>query len=184
MICIRGAPGIGKSTIARRLCKELEKKCYLIEVDSLRGGFIPIDWMDREIHIKSVRLAAVLVNYLLKNGIEVVCIEDTFAGQSLHEFIKCLKISSNVQNYVLTLISSHVDLKKRVNSRSESRFKDLEICLSINRGFKSGHFKVPKFMHEFIIDTTNLSKSEMVSKCMRILKNHGMNEILNKKGAD
>src|SRR3989304_4304983 len=78
---IRGAPGVGKSAVGRRLKRRLSS-CAVIEVDTLRSMRADINWTDVSSHRLGLQQAADLACSFISEGLEPIIIIDTLLGET------------------------------------------------------------------------------------------------------
>lgn len=155
IIIIKGAPASGKSQAAKELAKYFPKGVR-IEVDNLRSMVISVDWINQEEHINILNLSSKLSYEFYNLGFEPIIIVDTFSGDKLDSYYKKLRTLNDTWSISLFgLFSDEATLKKRLESRSNDKFKDFKIAKKINEDvLNSKHEK------EFQIDTSNLESKE------------------------
>jgi predicted kinase len=86
VIILRGAPGVGKSTLAKELAQHFPKGVR-IEVDTLRGMVISVDWTNQQEHKDLLQVAAQLTRQFLGLGFKPVLVVDTFSGDKVKDFL-------------------------------------------------------------------------------------------------
>jgi chloramphenicol 3-O-phosphotransferase len=155
IIIIGGAPASGKSSTAKALTKFFPSGVR-IEVDNLRSMVISVDWTNQDEHISILNLSTNLVYDFYQLKFHPIIVVDTFSGNKIlnyHE--KLLKLNKNLSIKIFGLYVSNEELERRIGSRNEGEFKDLEICKKLNRD-------VLKIKHpdEFQIDTTRLTPED------------------------
>lgn len=114
VLILRGAPGIGKSTVGKRLLTTLEQGAVL-EVDAFRAAIARVDW-DSEVHHyaaidSAMAVARTLALYWSKNPVVVL---DTFCGDKIHDARNAL-LGLNTRTVSLWLDPG--ELRRRVESR-------------------------------------------------------------------
>lgn len=77
IIVVRGAPGSGKSSVARHLGRQLPTGAT-IEVDTIRGMIHHIQWECDELHIDAIHAAVSGAIAYLERGYRPVVLVDTF----------------------------------------------------------------------------------------------------------
>lgn len=155
IVIIKGTPASGKSTTAKELTKYFPNGVR-IEIDNLRSMVISVNWTDQEEHINILNLSTNLINDFLKLNYKPVIVIDTFSGNKLNSFHKKLMtLNKNWQISVFGLIVTDNVLKKRLENRSDDKFKDYEICKKLN----DDTLKF-KYENEKQIDTTELTAKE------------------------
>lgn len=76
IIVVRGAPGSGKSSVARQLGKQLPTGAT-IEVDTVRGMIHHIQWESDDLHIDAIHAAVIATTAYLERGYRPVVLVDT-----------------------------------------------------------------------------------------------------------
>ncbi len=155
IIIIRGAPASGKSSTAKALTKFFPSGVRM-EVDNLRSMVISVDWTNQDEHISILNLSTNLVYDFYQLKYRPIIVVDTFSGNKIlnyHE--KLLKLNKNLSIKIFGLYVSNEELERRIGSRNEGEFKDIEVCMKLNKD-------VVKYKHpeEYQIDTTMLSPEE------------------------
>ena len=108
IIVVRGAPGSGKSSVARHLGKQLPTGAT-IEVDTVRGMIHHIQWERDEEHIDAIHAAVRATIAYLERGYRPVVLVDTFGFGRLELALAALGPRSvsvhslTCQNFVLSL---------------------------------------------------------------------------------
>jgi hypothetical protein len=152
IIILRGAPGSGKSQVAKSLSKFFPKGVKL-EVDSIRQMVISVDWKNQQEHINMLEVSTRLVHNFLKIGFAPVIMVDTFSGNKLNKCLHNLyQMDDELSIKIFGLFTTEDELRRRIDFRSNGEFKDLRICKKLND-------EVPKLKYdgEIQIDTTILS---------------------------
>lgn len=149
IIIIRGAPGSGKSQTAKCLSKYFPKGVRM-EIDNLRSMVISVDWTNQNEHINILNLSSRLVLDFLQLGFSPIIIVDTFSGGKMINYLEILYQSNeNLNIRIFGLFSSEDELVSRIEARKNCEFKDLKICLNLNRELKKS-----KHPDEIQINTT------------------------------
>lgn len=155
IIIIKGAPASGKSTTAKELTKYFPNGVRM-EIDNLRSMVISVNWTNQEEHISILNLSTNLINDFLNLKYKPIIVVDTFSGDKLNSFHeKLMTLNLNFQISVFGLIVTDSELKKRLDNRSDDKYKDYEICKKLN----DDTIKF-KHAHEIQIDTTELTAKE------------------------
>jgi broad-specificity NMP kinase len=149
IIIIRGAPGVGKSQVAKSLCQFFPKGVKL-EVDNLRQMVISVDWTNQAEHINMLNLSSKLVYDFIKLGFSPVIIVDTFSGGKIKGYLDNLFLLDKAFSIkIVGLYTTENELQKRIELRKEGEFRDFKICKRLNE--ETLKFKCD---NEFQIDTT------------------------------
>jgi broad-specificity NMP kinase len=132
ILIIRGAPGTGKSSVAKCL-EGYFPKGIKIEVDVLRAMVISVDWKNQGEHISVLSASIGLANSFLGLGYGPVIIVDTFSGDKLSGYLTelaVLEVPPSVRSFAL--ITSPEELRRRVENRPDGQFKEIDICQKLN----------------------------------------------------
>jgi broad-specificity NMP kinase len=161
IIIIRGAPGIGKSTLGEML-RASDKFPAVIDVDIIRNMIHgeKFKYGVNDHYINSISATWRLVELLLSNHIKPVVVVDVFSKIILSLFLKAL---CEKQIVVVNLISSNEILVKRMSNRSKG-YIDLNVASKLNQ-----HIKTSAMQSDITLDTTNLSPRRMMAKFLSLL---------------
>ncbi|MCK9205959.1 MAG: AAA family ATPase [Salinivirgaceae bacterium] len=155
IIILKGAPATGKSQTAKELAKFFPTGVR-IEVDNLRSMVIAVDWVNQDEHIRILNVSTQLVKEFLDLNYKPIIVVDTFSGDKINAYYEKLKLlNKDWQISIFGLYATENEIKKRLDLRSNDKFKDFEICIKLNND-------TLKFRHEkeIQIDTTNLTDKE------------------------
>jgi predicted kinase len=157
VIIIRGAPGVGKSTLAKALASHFPKGVRL-EVDTLRGMVISVDWTNQQEHKDLLLVAARLTRHFLGLGYRPVIVVDTFSGDKVKPFLDALnEARPGLQVKTFALHASPEVLAQRLSARPEDQFKDFAISKKLN----SDVLKIYR-PEDTLLDASRLSVQELV----------------------
>jgi broad-specificity NMP kinase len=154
---IRGAPGVGKSSVGRRLKKRLSSSA-VIEVDILRSMRADINWTDDKSHKEGLQQAATFAESFVKIGLKPVIIIDTLLGENLDFFVSLLV----EEPFKVTLIAKDENLLSRAKART-SGFENERVILEMNHWFR---LNTKASCHT--IDTTLLSVDEVTDQILQL----------------
>ena len=162
-IFLLGAPGVGKTTIARLLKEQLNSP-YL-DYDWIRGFHLNKDWSNRDNKEKAMSLENlffILKNYK-KNGFCNVLV----GGFRVYDMKKILKEFKDDNFIIITLFLTNDNiLKERVLTETrDSGWRDFKNSIEFNRRLKNEL----KFPNEYKIDNTNKTPQEAVDQIIGIL---------------
>ena len=162
LIIISGVMGVGKTTISKRLYKELENSFWL-DGDNC--------WMMNPFNVNDENKEMVLDNigYILNNFISnssskyIIFNWVIHTDEIMNDILSRLNIN-DVDVYKITLISSEEELIRRIN-------KDVELGLRDNENIKRSleRFELYKKMNTIKIDTTNRSIEEIIKNILEVI---------------
>ena len=161
LLCIRGAPGVGKSTAARLLVRRTGGS--LLEVDQLRSMFVAVDWVSQREHLRALAVAADLAASLLRQRFGPVLVVDTFSRGKLRTFLDGLAAAGVPGEAIghVSLWASPAELSRRVDARPADHFRDVAVCLALNEASSR-----PEADGEKVLDTTGLTPADVASMIM------------------
>lgn len=158
IIIIRGAPGVGKTTLAKPL-KHLYSEGVTIEVDTIRGMIHNVKWMDKNEHTASLKAALAMSEQYLLSGYDPIIMVDTLGYSRMKQFVTMLQKAMingrHIKYFTFSLFCDQEVLIKRITNRPDG-FKNLEASITINHEMKK-----PNFPPEMLIDTTNMKPLEV-----------------------
>lgn len=164
IIIIKGAPASGKSTTAKELAKYFPRG-VLIEIDNLRSMVISVDWTNQKEHIDILKVSTQLITDFYELKYKPIIVVDTFSGDKINAYYEQLNnLNKDWKISAFGLYATENEIKKRLDYRSDDKFKDFEICKKLNSDMM-------KYKHEqeFQIDTTDLTAketAELINKYM------------------
>jgi adenylate kinase len=82
IIIIRGAPGVGKTTLARKF-KKYYPDGVTIEVDYVRGMINGAKWVDRTEHRRGLTATWAICSTYLGYGYKPIIVVDTFTSSRM-----------------------------------------------------------------------------------------------------
>jgi len=164
IIIIRGAPGAGKSQVAKGLTKFFPKGVKL-EVDNLRQMVISVDWKNQGEHINILQVSTRLVYDFLRLGFKPIIVVDTFSGGKINKYLDSLYLlDKKLLIKIFGLYTTDDELKKRIESRKNDEFRDFKICKRLNK--ETIEFK---YDNEIQIDTTGMLPKDIANKLINNL---------------
>jgi len=164
IIIIRGAPGSGKSQVAKSLSQFFPKGVRL-EVDSIRQMVISVDWKNQIEHINMLQASTKLVYEFLKFGFSPIFVIDTFSGDKINRYLESLyHFDPKLSIKIFGLFTTEDELKRRLEKRLNGEFKDFLICKKLNDD-------VLKWKHdsELQFDTTGFLPSQSAEKLYKMI---------------
>ena len=167
IIILRGAPGVGKSTLSKLMKKEFPEG-ITIEVDALRGMIHNVKWVDKKEHTTALNATVAMCKEYLKSGYRPMIIVDTLGASRMKSFVSslnALKIGDSLVSHVtISLWCRWPDLENRIMARGDG-FKDLNASRIINNEMGN-----PAFTPEIVIDTTGRKPVEIVKIVLQELE--------------
>lgn len=164
VIIIRGAPGIGKSQVAKVLASHFPKGAK-VEVDALRKMVNSVRWTDQDEHIKLLGLAARVTSEFSGMGFRPVIVVDTFSGDKVNGFLQALKQHDAQLHLALFGLTAAAEiLAQRLNGRPQDQFKDFEIARQLNADVAK--IRRPE---EIQLDTSALSPEQTADRIISVL---------------
>lgn len=145
IVLLRGAPGIGKSTVAKYLAKTWRYGATL-EVDQFRSAWNDVDWSDRRLHHHSLQAALSAALELRMRGAIPVLLIDCFNSSHLdqvEEFTEKYQLKSKL----VTLRATAQEHEQRLRSRT-GKSVNISLAIAMNRNLSSAHSE------EIILDTS------------------------------
>jgi broad-specificity NMP kinase len=163
VIIIKGAPGVGKSETAKALAKNFHDGVRM-EVDVIRAMVISVDWKNQQEHINMLQIAANTVCGFLNLDFKPIIVIDTFSGDKINGFLNELhKSKTDLCIKIFGLYVTDEELKRRLELRSNDKFKDFAICKKLNDDIIN-----LKGENEILIDTTGQKPEEIAVKLYNI----------------
>jgi broad-specificity NMP kinase len=163
LILINGTMGIGKTTICRELNKKLNNSVWL------DGDWC---WMMNPFNVTEENKIMVIDNitYLLRNFLKNSSYEYVIFDWVMHQesiindILKKLEDIQNFKTYMLTLICSKDELKKRILRDVNKGLRDIEV---LNRSIE--RLSLYESMDTIKINTDISDIEEVVQKIMSII---------------
>lgn len=163
VLLVRGAPGVGKSSATRAL-RKLVPDGAVVEVDHVRGMIASVRWIDTGHHLVALGVTRGIVLSFLERGIRPVVVVDTFSRGKLTAFAEQLE-EARTSYRVASLHASESALRERVERRPANEFREPEISVLLNEEIRKN-----RYPREELIDTTDLSPSEVASRMLDVLR--------------
>ncbi|HSQ94175.1 MAG TPA: AAA family ATPase [Methanoregula sp.] len=131
LVVIRGAPGVGKSTLAGGL-KARFPQGVTVEVDAFKGMMHTWDWQDTRQHHHITGAAGMACLSYLENGYSPVIAVDTFSPQLLGKFMAMMNTSPKKPScLIVALVCDPEILAQRIQCR-KTGWCHAEPALAIN----------------------------------------------------
>jgi adenylate kinase family enzyme len=159
VIIIRGAPGVGKSTLIKLLKKKYANG-VTVEVDTIRGMINNVKWINKDEHIHSLNATIALSREYLKAGYSPILVIDTLGKSRMKQFMLMLnqmRIKGRpVKYYTISLFCKDDVLVNRIINRPDG-FKDVAASRIINNEMAKSEFPP-----ELLIDTSSLTPKQVL----------------------
>lgn len=157
VLLLGGAPGVGKSTVARALAKSFPKG-VTIEVDQIRLMVNEPNWKKQSEHREMLRIAADMAVRFAKKGFKPVLVVDVFGATKASDFKQAVsRALPGVKVDFFALWSRPEVLMKRIAGRPKGFFKDLKVSLKINGVFSDSSSRFIRCQ----IDNTDMTPAEV-----------------------
>lgn len=164
LILIGGAPGIGKSSLARHLRRALAKGVTL-ETDELWGCINDVDWHNQEQHLIALQQTFFLAESYLNLGFQPITVVDVFTTRTLDRTFELLEKHKILKPYkIISLFMDDNRLKDRVLNRGNG-WKDIESCYYCNR-----EIQTQRYDNQSLINIEGLDKETLAKKVLSIIK--------------
>jgi predicted kinase len=168
VIILRGAPAVGKSTLAKELAQHFPKGIRL-EVDTLRSMVISVDWTNQQEHKDLLQVAARLTGQFLGLGFKPVLVVDTFSGDKVKPFLDAINESSpGLEVKTFALHASPEVLAQRLAARHQDQFRDLAVSGKLN----SDVLKILR-PADTLLDTSYQTAQQLADALVNVLNEDG-----------
>ena len=168
VIILRGAPGVGKSALAKELAQHFPKGVRL-EVDTLRSMVISVDWTNQQEHKDLLQVAAQLTREFLGLGFKPVLVVDTFSGDKVKPFLDALNETDlGLLVKTFALHASPEVLAQRLAARPPDQFRDLAVSKKLNSDVLKIHRPA-----DTLLDTSNQTAQQLAEDLVIALSEDG-----------
>lgn len=155
VLLIRGAPGVGKSTLGRSLHRALSAGA-VVEIDDVRSMIAQVDWSSRAHHDTALTAALAAVDGFLRAGARPAVLIDTFSRSRLNTVQAELERAMR-SHHTLSLWVEPEILRKRLEART-SGFKEWEPARVLNEEVHGS-----RYSRETLVDVTGLGHDEILA---------------------
>lgn len=163
VILLRGAPGVGKSTLAHALRDRLERGA-IVEVDRLRSMVIGCDWTEHHTHRAAIMTAVEFARQLERGPVVIV---DTFAGLLSETEVELER--AGLRHVLVSLWLAPAKLAERVETRVDG-YRNVSGALAVNAAI----LNEPRFdAFETLIDATGLDVEALLARTLHELERRG-----------
>lgn len=153
VVLLRGAPGVGKSTVATLLGSSGAART-IIEVDTMRRLVVGVHWSDRRLHGAAITAAALAAGEFAVRGFGPVLLVDCFGRSTAHTAVELAK-RTGAEVAVFTLWASPGVLRARLAHRVKD-YDGTGFALLINAEMAA--------VDSSAIDTTELTADQVAAR--------------------
>jgi adenylate kinase family enzyme len=154
-IILNAAPGVGKSTLLKKLEQKLPQGFAIIDGDDV-GRTIPIRLSIEWLNLMQDNIVSCAENYK-KFGMEFLIISFVFPSKERLDRLLSLLGEAGIDTLsIISLVCQELELKARIQGRNTSKMISVEQALELNNQIKEMHTK-------FLIDTTKLKADEVAN---------------------
>lgn len=156
VIVLRGAPGTGKSSVARRLVNGADGGA-VVEVDHIRRMIHGLSWEDDKLHFDAILAAAAAARAFIARGIKPIVFVDTL-GYGRLEFALAALQSPTARVYSLVCHDPFLSLRLL---RRISGYRNIRNARKFNSHILSDAARYP------VTDTTCSSAARVAEQFLR-----------------
>jgi broad-specificity NMP kinase len=161
LLIIRGAPGVGKSSVGKMLATRY-KFGVTIEIDEVRRMINSVSWAGEKEHLDAIDAARHLSISYFNSGYDPIMVIDTL-GMGMIGAVLC-KLPVEVNYKIISLFAQNEVIKSRILKRSGG-FMNYDLSFKINTSIEK-----EKLNSNYLIDTSNSSITEVVDKIIEIIQ--------------
>lgn len=161
VLVLRGAPGVGKSTLGRGLRRALTRGAVL-EVDDVRAMLSKVDWADRHQHDVALAVGLDTVCGFIEHGRRPVILIDTFSRSRLRG-VQARLDGMGLRHHTLSLWLEPSLLAARLESRT-SGFKEWEPSRILNDEVRANRYRA-----EQLVDVSALDREAVLTFALEVL---------------
>ncbi|MBK9032268.1 MAG: AAA family ATPase [Myxococcales bacterium] len=162
VLVIRGAPGVGKSTLGRGLRRVLEQGA-VVEVDDVRAMIAQVDWTSRAHHDVALDVALAAIERFVAIGTKPVALVDTFS-RGRRTSVQGRLDGAALRHETVSLWVAPAILAARLEARTTG-FKDWEPSRILNDEVRANRYR-----HERLIDVTALDREAVLGVVIDLVR--------------
>lgn len=167
LIILRGAPGVGKSTLSTEI-KNIFKKGVTVEIGSLLKMVNGFEDGNSKLYSDTIENARSLgLNYLRKGYSPVLIIGPFKSARIQNHFLNAM--DRDIKYLIISLVAKDEDLNYRIDQRLTG-FKDKNIAYAVNKDIINFSFE-----NEIRFDTSVKTSEEIFIEIKHILTTVGNN---------
>ncbi len=158
LLIIRGAPGVGKSSVGK-LLTQYYKDGVTIEIDEVRRMINSVTWANTREHLNAIEATKALVISYLQSKYTPVIVIDTLSHGTIKMIIDHIPFETTCKT--ISLIATEEKIRERIIKRNEG-FMDCETSFKVNTAIINEALE-----NNLLIDTTNLTVTEIFEKIIQ-----------------
>ena len=162
VVIIRGAPGVGKSTLAEMLRRTING-CAVIDVDDIRRMICDerFVYKENDHYLKAIDVAGDLVRKLTELGFRPVFVIDVFAVEALRAFVQRMR---GADIFSVSLYADDDILLDRMKARHNG-YVNVDVARSVNR-----HIYETRGLSHAWLDIGALSPIEIHERFLELMR--------------
>lgn len=157
LLIVRGAPGVGKSSVGKLLSDHYQNG-ITIEIDEVRRMINSVSWTSTKEHLAAIEAARCLIISYWESGYDPVMIIDTLSQGTIKLILD--KLPPEVSCKIISLFAEEEVIKARIRARNNG-FMDHDVSFKVNRSIIGEELN-----NNYLIDTSDLSVEEVFNKIM------------------
>lgn len=161
VLVLRGAPGVGKSTLGRGLRRALPIGA-VVEVDDLRAMIAQVDWASRAHHDLALEVAQAALARFVALGVRPGVLIDTFSRGRLNS-VQARLDAAGLRHETASIWLEPAILADRLAART-SGFKDWELSRILNDEVLAN-----RYPHEQLVDATALEPDALLQRVLGLI---------------
>lgn len=161
VLVLRGAPGVGKSTLGRGLRRALVTGA-VVEVDDVRAMIAQVDWSSRAQHDLALEAAQVALTRFVALGARPAVLVDTFSRGRLTA-VQAQLDAAGLRHQTVSIWVEPTILAARLEARTTG-FKAWEPCRILNDEVRTN-----RYPHEQLVDATALDPEALLGLVLALI---------------
>ncbi|MEQ1735938.1 MAG: AAA family ATPase [Rhodoglobus sp.] len=161
VLVLRGAPGVGKSTLGRGLRRALARGA-VVEVDDLRAMITQVDWSNRAHHDLALEVAQVALARFVALDARPAVLVDTFSRGRLTA-VQTRLDDAGLRHHTVSIWVEPTVLAARLEARTAG-FKDWEPSRILNEEVRAN-----RYPHEQLVDATALDPEALLRQVLDLI---------------
>ena len=154
---IRGASGVGKSTVLKHL-KEMLDRAFLVDIDSIRGKIAKMDWENGvSDFVNAQKITIAMVKETITLGYRIIIVADPFPKVLLESFLK----EFTCPTHVFCLFCESDELLRRLEERGRP-ILHRDSIFRLNEEIRNHDLDTAEINTDQIVYIDNTQKDECV----------------------